>query len=255
VAVTVEDLLVVAIGDSYASGSNPEMGLARSLPWGDGGDAAATLAHAAAHHLTVPAGATAIALEAHDSRSSVTFVSTATTAARIDWGILTPQGGQGVSQLDQVAALVGHRTIDLLLVQEGGNSIGFARLVRALVEADPLFDPVCYHLMVDQAVASAGDGDWTRGTSISFRLPFDWSCRPTPRSSGAHLPGLDGLGAAFERSTSPAPFEIEQVVLVGYPIPPGGRRRTLPRDRGETPPPRFHEISRAEGLVWPGAGP
>ena len=254
--VTVEDLLVVAIGDSYASGEgNPEMrrGAAGELPlWGDGGDAAATLAHAAAHRSTVAWPArTAIALEAYDPRSSVTFVSTATTAARIDWGILTPQGGQGVSQLDQVAALVGHRTIDLLLVQEGGNSIGFARLVRALVEADPLFDPVCYHLMVDQAVASAGDGDWTRGTSVSFRLPFDWSCRPTSRSSGAHLPGLDGLGAAFERlDQALRPFEIEQVMLVGYPDPTGAgvdgeHCREIVGD--VTPPLQFHEISREEG--------
>ncbi|HAX81073.1 MAG TPA: hypothetical protein DCY40_00700 [Actinobacteria bacterium] len=255
-AITVEDLLVVAIGDSYASGEgNPEMrrGPGSATPlWGDGGDDAATIAHAAAHRSTVAWPArTALVLEANDHRSSVTFVSVATTSARIDWGILSPQGDQGASQLDQLAALVGDRRIDLLLVQEGGNSIGFARLVRALVEADPLFDPICYHLLVDQALASAADGDWTRDTSVSFRLPFDWSCEPTRRASGAHLPGLDGLSAAFERlDLGLRRFEIGQVVLVGYPDPTGAgndgeRCREIVGD--VTPPLRFHEISGDEG--------
>jgi hypothetical protein len=254
--VIVDDLLVVALGDSYASGEgNPEVrrGAAGPTPlWGDGGDPAATIAHARAHRSTVAWPArTALALEAGDPRTSVTFVSVATTAARIDWGILTPQGAQGLSQLDQIAALVGERTIDLLLVQEGGNSIGFARLVRALVEADPLFDPVCYDLMVDQAIASARDGNWTRGTRLVFRLPFDWSCAPEPRRAGIRLPGLDGLEAAFARlAEGLGRFAIERVVLVGYPDPTGAD--TAGADCGEivgdvTPPLRFHEISRAEG--------
>ena len=89
-----------------------------------------------------------------------------------------PRAFSPEAQIDQLAALVGERQIDILLVQEGGNSIGFTRVVRALVEADPLFDPVCYHLMVDQAFESVRDGNWGRGTSLHFTLPFDWSCDP-----------------------------------------------------------------------------
>ncbi len=254
-AVTVEDLLIVAIGDSYASGEgNPEVrrGDDGSEPlWGDGDDAAASRAHTAARRSSVAWPArTALVMEQSDPRTSVTFVSVASSGARTDWGILSPQGDLP-AQVDQLAALVGERRIDLLLIQEGGNSIGFTRLVRALVEADPLFDPICYHMMVDQAVASALDGNWRRGTGVSFSLPFRWSCVPEVRATGAQLPGLIGLGDAMRRLDSALErFDIGRVVLVGYPDPTGGgadgeRCREIVGD--VTPPLRFHEISRDEG--------
>ena len=256
--VSVEDLLVVAIGDSYASGEgNPEVrrgGPQAPAQWGDGGDAAATAAHAAAHRSTVAWPArVALALEQADPHSSVTFVSVAASGARIDHGMLSPQNDTTPSQIAQVTELVGERPIDLLLIQEGGNSIGFSRVVRALVEADPLFDPVCYHLLVEQALASVRDGDWSRGTRVRFQLPFTWSCVPTGGGSGPQLPGLDGLGAAVQRlADGLARFRIDRIVLVGYPDPTGadaeGRRcREIVGD--VTPPIRFHEISREEGRL------
>ena len=256
--VVVEDLLVVAIGDSYASGEgNPEvrrLGPQAAAEWGDGGDAFATQAHARAHRSTAAWPArTALALEQADPHTSVTFISVATTAARIDHGLLTPQNDTTESQIDEVARLVGDRSIDLLLVQEGGNSIGFSRVVRALVEADPLFDPVCYDMLVSQALAAVRDGDWGRGTRVQFRLPFDWSCETTPGTDGPYLPGLDGLGAAFDRLDSALRrFDIDQVVLVGYPDPTGaaGDGSLCREIVGDvTPPMRFHEISRAEGRL------
>lgn len=254
--VTVSDLLVVAIGDSYASGEgNPEVrrfGPAAPERWGDGGDEAADRGHAEAHRSTVAWPArTALALEQADPHSSVTFVSVAASGDRIDNGILVPSRQGTNSQIDQVAALVGERPIDLLLVQEGGNSIGFSRVVRALVEADPLFDPVCYHLLVEQALDSVRDGNWSRGTSVRFRLPFDWSCVPTMNGSGPQLPGLAGLEAAMNRlADGLSRFAIGRVVLVGYPDPTGAdtdgaRCREIVGD--VTPPIRFHEISRDEG--------
>ncbi len=251
----VDDLLVVAIGDSYASGEgNPEarrLGPPSPAVWGDGGDAAATAAHAAAHRSTVAWPVRlALALEQADPHTSVTFVSVAASGARIDHGILSPQSRTMSSQVDQVGELVGERPIDLLLVQEGGNSIGFARVVRALVEADPLFDPVCYDLLVEQAFAAVRDGDWSRGTRVRFALPFDLSCVSTP-GVGPQLPGLDGLGAAIDRLEGAlGRFAIERVVLVGYPDPTGAdseglRCREIVGD--VTPPIRFHEISRDEG--------
>lgn len=251
----VEDLLVVAIGDSYASGEgNPEVrrhGPSSPARWGEGGDAAATAAHAVAHRSTVSWPArVALALEAADAHTSVTFVSVAASGARIDRGIVNPQDRDTPSQVAQMAELVGERTIDLLLVQEGGNSIGFSRVVRALVEADPLFDPVCYDLLLDQTFASARDGDWSRGTRVRFELPFDWSCEPRP-GVGPQLPGIDGLGAAFARlEDALAAYPVERVLLVGYPDPTGAdasglRCREIVGD--VTPPIRFHEISREEG--------
>ncbi len=254
--VAVQDVLVVAIGDSYAAGEgNPEVRRGARGPeplWGDGGDPLARAGHARHHRSTVAWPARlALALERDDPRSSVTFVNVASSGARIDWGILTAQGSDTTPQLEQVADLIGGRTIDLLLVQEGGNSIGFARLVRALVEADPLFDPVCYRLMVDQAIAATADGDWRRGTALRFRLPFDWSCVPEERTSGAQLPGVAGLPDAFRRlDAALGRFDIARVVLVGYPDPTGGGAdgaecREIVGD--VTPPLRFHEISREEG--------
>ena len=257
-AITVNDLLVVALGDSYAAGEgNPEVrrhGSNALEQWGDGGDDAAALGHSRAHRSTVAWPArTALALEQADPHSSVTFVSTAASGDRVDNGILVPSRFSPESQLDQVAALVGERQIDLLLVQEGGNSIGFTRVVRALVEADPLFDPVCYDLMIDQAFESVRDGNWGRGTSLHFTLPFDWSCQPAVGGSGVQLPGLDGLDAAMDRmATGLSRFEIERVVLVGYPDPTGAeaegeRCREIVGD--VTPPIQFHEISRDEGRL------
>ncbi|HEX5630391.1 MAG TPA: hypothetical protein VFY15_01900, partial [Acidimicrobiia bacterium] len=255
-SVEVRDVLVVAIGDSYAAGEgNPEMRRGwrgAETRWGDGGDSAATAGHALHHRSTVAwTSRLALALELDDPRSSVTFVNVASSGARIDWGMLTDQGANTTSQLDQLAALVGSRPVDLLLVQEGGNSIGFARLVRALVEADPLFDPVCYRLMVDQAIAAVGDGNWRRGTALRFRLPFDWSCVTEERTSGAQLPGIAGLPDAFGRlDAALSQFDIGRVVLVGYPDPTGGgpdgaECREIVGD--VTPPLSFHEISRDEG--------
>lgn len=255
VDVVVDDVLVVAVGDSYASGEgNPEVrrfGPGAPALWGDGGDAAATAAHAAAHRSSVAWPArVALALEQRDPHTSVTFVSVAASGARIDRGILRPHEAGETAQLDQVAALVGDRTIDLLLVQEGGNSVGFSRVVRALVEADPLFDPVCYHLLVDQAMASVRDGDWSRGVRVAFSLPFSWSCVATGGGVPV-LPGLDGLAEAFTRLAAGLErFRIDQVVLVGYPDPTGAdadgdRCREIVGD--VTPPIRFHEVSSAEG--------
>ncbi len=254
-SITVNDLLVVTIGDSYAGGEgNPEVRRQGSEleQWGDGGDEAAVLGHIRAHRSTVAWPArTALALEQADPHSSVTFISTAASGDRVDNGILVPSRFSPEAQIDQVAALIGNRQIDVLLVQEGGNSIGFTRVVRALVEADPLFDPVCYHLMVDQAFASVRDGNWGRGTSLQFNLPFDWSCNPAVGGSGVQLPGLDGLDDTMDRlADGLSRFDIGRVVLVGYPDPTGAgaqgeRCREIVGD--VTPPVHFHEISREEG--------
>ena len=253
-AVTVEDLLIVAIGDSYASGEgNPEVRRTEVVPalWAEGGSQEADAANSAAHRSTVAWPArVALAMERADRHTSVTFVSMAATNARIDAGIVAAQGaGLTVSQLDALRAVVGERRIDLLLIQEGGNDIGFSRVVRGLVEADPLFDPVCYDQELSNVFDSVRDGDWTRGAGVTFDLPFRLGCRVETRD-GPRYPGLVGLAEAFDRvAAGLAAFDIERVLLVGYPDPTGSDAEGTTCDEivGDTTPPlRFHEIDEKE---------
>lgn len=252
--VSVDDILVVAIGDSYASGEgNPERrrDVGRPALWADGGSPDAELANAAAHRSTVAWPArVALAMERADRHTSVTFVSVAATGARIDAGILAPQAAElPVSQVDALRAVVGDREIDLLLIQVGGNDIGFSRVVRGLVEADPLFDPICYEREIANVFESAQDGDWTRGVRVTFHLPFDWGCRVAP-IPGPSYPGLAGLPDAFGRLASAlASFRVARVAVVGYPDPTGSDAsgNTCPEIVGDaTPPFRFHEMDEQE---------
>ena len=254
--VAVEDLLVVAIGDSYASGEgNPERPRSADgtpAQWADApGDAAVEAAHAAAHRSTVawPALA-ALALEEADRTTSVTFVSVASTAARIDSGLLAPLPGLSQSQIDDVAALVGSRHIDLLLVAVGGNDIGFARIVRGLVDADHLADPVCYGTDLENVWQSALDGDWNRGSGLRLTFPRVVGCHQTHGAGQPVLPGLQGLPAALDRLDA----EVERrlgpgaVYLLAYPDPTGGPDgAACPEIVGDvTPPFGVHEIDRTE---------
>ncbi len=256
--VAVEDLLVVAIGDSYASGEgNPERPRAGSggeAQWADAaGDPEAEAAHAAAHRSTTAWPAlVALALERADAATSVTFVSVAATKAQVEAGVLGPQPGvSAASQIDLVAALVGERQIDLLLVSVGGNDIGFARIVRGLVDADPLADPVCYATDVQNVWDAAYDGDWNRGSALRFTLPWGLGCRAVRASGRPVLPGLEGLPAELDRLAEAIAARLDPAVvaLMEYPDPTdtgdgGAACREIVGD--VTPPFRFHEIDENE---------
>lgn len=255
--VVVEDFLVVAVGDSFASGEgNPERprdgGLAAH--WADApGDPAAQAAHAAAHRSTAAwPSLAALALESADPATSVTFVSVAATKARVAAGLLGPQPGiVGASQIDQVAALVGDRQIDLLVVAVGGNDIGFARIVRGLVDADPLADPVCYATDLENVLAAASDGDWNRESALRFALPWGLGCRAVPASGRARLPGLLGLPAELDRLAEAMATRLDPaaVYLAEYPDPTAaadGEAACREIVGDVTPPLGFHEIDEAE---------
>ncbi len=256
--VVVEDLLIVAVGDSYASGDgNPE----RSRPpgadeavWADSpGDPAAEAAHTTAHRSTVAwPGLAALALERDDPATSVTFVSLAATGARVGRGLLEAQSGDGgPGQLDKVAALVGGRRIDALLVSIGGNDIGFARIVRGLVDADPQGDPVCYRVDVENVWRSTADGDWNRGSGLRFALPWGVACRERQETGRPVLPGLQGLPAELDALAAgiEGGLQVERVYLMEYPDPTGagdGVERCAEIAGDLTPPFGFHEIDTAE---------
>jgi lysophospholipase L1-like esterase len=247
----VEDLLVVAIGDSYASGEgNPEQPGADPR-WADGGgDPAVEAAHAAARRSTVgwPARV-ALALEREDSLSSVTFVSVAASGASIERGVLGPQPDVAErSQIDQVVRLVGDRPIDVLLVSVGGNDIGFSRIVEALVDADPLFDPICYGTDLDNTWASAVDGDWTRTSGLAPGLPFGLECRTEYSGDRNPVAGLAGLPGEYDRlAAAIGRLEPGRVVITEYPDPTGGADATCREIVGDAFGAfRFLEISRSE---------
>ena len=246
--VVVDDLLVVALGDSYASGDgNPEVAdSGRGAQWAEGGiDPTSDGDHAAARRSTVAWPArVAMALERDDPRTSVTFVSLATSGATIDRGVVGARSGRP-AQIDRLPALVGDRDVDVALVSVGGNDIGFSEVVRSLVDADPLLDPICYDLDVQQTLDAARDGDWTRSTTARYDPPFGLRCVET-RRDGKALAGLAGLPAAFDRmATSLRPFDIGRVLLTGYPDPSGGG--ACGEIVGDAVPwPRLHEIDRPE---------
>ncbi len=165
--VEVKDILVVVLGDSYASGEgNPEYPLYGE--WGDGGwvdDRCHRSSHAGAAQA-------ARQLERSDRRSSVTFISFACSGATIDVesfkdadvgnpyrpgpedkrvgsGVLGPYtgaypftehvGDKIPSQLDQLRAALaldtpaasGTRQVDALVMSAGGNDAGFGLLATA----------------------------------------------------------------------------------------------------------------------------
>lgn len=249
----VDDVLVVAIGDSYASGEgNPDRRIVDETPeWADATDLAVAAAHAAAHRSTVgwPARV-ALGIEDASPHTSVTFVDLATTGATIDHGLLGARSSPATPpQLDEVETIVEDRRIDVLLVQIGGNDVGFSRVIRALVEADPLLDPVCYDAEMDNVWRSATDGVWDRGVRITYTPPFHLGCRSTPGSRPI-VPGLSGLDAALTRLADRiSTMNVGSVILVEYPDPTASDAEGEPCREivGDvTAPFGFHEVDEKE---------
>jgi len=133
--IEVRNLLMVAMGDSYASGEgNPrnvdawiEQGgpFVRFDPyWDDDGCNRSVRGG--------PAQA-ALALEQASAQTSVTLVYVACSGATVDTGILGPQpgAGQALSQIERARQIVGDRPIDLITLSVGGNDVGFTNILAA----------------------------------------------------------------------------------------------------------------------------
>lgn len=130
---SVDNILFVAMGDSYASGEgNPRnvdaflaQGAAGFTPYWDSDDCNRSV-HGA------PAQA-ALRLEEASPKTSVTFVYVACTGATVNAGILGAQrtNGQASSQVEQTAAIIGDRTIDIVTLSIGGNDVGFTSILSA----------------------------------------------------------------------------------------------------------------------------
>jgi hypothetical protein len=131
--INVDNILIVSVGDSYASGEGIPQGL-RDIEnfWAFGGDVQSTLDNQRAHRSihSAPAQA-AYMIEQSDPHTSVTFVSMAVTGASLD---------EIQEQVEQVRKLTqtstGQREIDVLYVSGGGNDLKFASIIKELLLHD-----------------------------------------------------------------------------------------------------------------------
>ncbi len=140
-SIQVKDLLVVSIGDSYASGEgNPVVPSPTSPQWAYSPDPAMNAQNADAHRSTLSAPAQfALQLQQANPHEAVTFVSVAASGATINNGILGPMTSIGnpsvtlPSQISELKSIIGNRTIDVLTVSVGGDDIGFSKIVESLI--------------------------------------------------------------------------------------------------------------------------
>ncbi len=141
--IVVKDVLIVAIGDSYASGEgNPVVNgvyFLKSAQWAYSPDPAMNIQNAKAHRSTLAAPAQfALNLQANNPHEAVTFVSVADSGATIDKGLLGSMQSNIdptyslPGQIDEVRQIVGSHPIDILTMSIGGNDIGFSTRVEEL---------------------------------------------------------------------------------------------------------------------------
>lgn len=236
----VEDILIVALGDSFSSGEgNPERtrNSVSEAKWADDGtyspDSDTNKRHRRAHRSTLawPAQA-ALSIEKANNRTSVTFVSLATTGAKIGSGILGTAPGAKLEpfialppQLEELKQLVGkNRRIDILTLSIGGNDVGFANIVQALLLANESEDFVeRYH----GTKAFARKKPWEQRIAvIEAFYSGDWSkiiaatedrCIDCVGLTGLH----DGYRMLKEALNQAFPGRIGSVYVMGYPDPTG----------------------------------
>ena len=194
---TVRNILIVAMGDSYASGEgNPRnvrawmrTGAAFTPYWDDDPCHRSTRA--------APAQA-ALALEKASPHTSVTLVFLACSGATVDSGILGPQSGaqQASSQLEQATKILGDRPADLVLLSIGGNDVGFTSILQTCAfNADcplarPGSGPLAGYRTVQegvQAQTSALVDDFTPHRRLHRAAGL-------PPAGRAHRPGAEPFG-------------------------------------------------------------
>jgi hypothetical protein len=154
----VNDILIVSMGDSYASGEGNPHDKYEYGVWAVGGDPEATSRNQLAHRSIYSAPAQAAwLLEQNDPHTSVTFVSVASSGAttrhllesqsRFDFeghfvaGDYLFEGDTSLpGQISQVRALTrqgdSFREIDRLFLSAGGNDAGFTEIIEGLLKDD-----------------------------------------------------------------------------------------------------------------------
>jgi CSLREA domain-containing protein len=161
--VIIKDLLIVSLGDSFASGEgNPHsFGLGNGLlpfpvnvKWQAEDDTGASRCHRSAYAGSALAAAW---LEDHDPQTSVTFVQLACSGAKIEdqhlfgdlasgdayyheGGLLDPYRGvepraigltsEEPPQVDHAADITGSRSVDAMTISIGGNDLHFSSIIK-----------------------------------------------------------------------------------------------------------------------------
>jgi len=140
--VQVKDILIVSIGDSYASGEgNPVVPGVFEPEWAYSPDPAMNTENANAHRSTIAAPAQfALELQQSNPHESVTFVSVANSGASIPVGVLGPMPSIGDSsyqlpaEITELEQIIGTRHIDVLTLTVGADDIGFTTQVENLID-------------------------------------------------------------------------------------------------------------------------
>jgi hypothetical protein len=139
--VRVKDVLIVSIGDSYASGEgNPVVPGVLFPEWAYSPNQAMNTENADAHRSTI-AGPAQFALELQQANphEAVTFVSVANSGASIPVGVLGPMTSIGDSsvqlpaEIAELKQIIGTRHIDVLTLSVGADDIHFSSLAEDLI--------------------------------------------------------------------------------------------------------------------------
>jgi hypothetical protein len=159
--VQVRDVLIVAIGDSYASGEgNPVVPLTILPPsgpqWAYSPNPAMNTENADAHRSTI-AGPAQFALELQQSNPhlAVTFVSVANSGASIPNGLLGPMTSIGDSsvtlppEINELKSIIGTRHIDVLTLTVGADDIHFSTLAEDLISNTAFGTPTLPQIQSD----------------------------------------------------------------------------------------------------------
>jgi hypothetical protein len=142
VNIQVKDVLIVSIGDSYASGEgNPVVPSLTDPQWAYSPDPAMNAENANAHRSTIAGPAQfALKLQAANPHEAVTFVSVANSGASIPVGVLGPMPSIGdpndqlQGEIPELEQIIGTRQIDVLNVTLGADDVGFSTIAEDLVE-------------------------------------------------------------------------------------------------------------------------
>jgi lysophospholipase L1-like esterase len=143
--IQVKDILIVSIGDSYASGEGNPVVPANESPdgaqWAYSPNRTMNLQNAEAHRSTISGPAEfALQLQEENPHEAVTFVSVANSGASIRQGLLGPMQSIGnpsvrlPAEIAEVKQIIGNRPINVLTLSVGANDIGFVSQVESLIE-------------------------------------------------------------------------------------------------------------------------
>lgn len=173
-AISVDDILLVALGDSFAGGEgNPERPGDPPV-WADDGSRIRTqqaVDHELAHRSTRAAAAqAALELEESDPRTSVTFVFLAASGASITEGVLGTSEDTAAAdtdgfraelrpQVEEMKQLLGcnesscRRGVDALTMSLGGNDIRFSFALGSLIALEPQLLLGTYDNLLDRLLS------------------------------------------------------------------------------------------------------